>query len=399
VDSPFAPANSLDWSSWLAGLQGTGGRVKTTPEDFQVEEIPAYEPVGDGEYVYLWVKKRDVSADHIRRELARVSGITPREVGMAGLKDRNAITWQWISVPLKANPAGQGLCGAGWTVLRAVRHRNKLRPGHLRGNRFRLVVREAKANWESLLGQIVDHLKKVGVPNAYGAQRFGRDRQTLALGLSLLENPQLPVNPWLRRLALSAVQSHVFNTWVLNRLKAGTLRQVIEGEILGHCPRGGLFTAVDLVAEQKRLEAGEIVPAGPIPGSRILPAKGPAGLIESQLLKELNLCKLMDPSRGRLFCGTRRRALLYPSDLVWHAAPEVRGYRLEFSLPEGSYATVLAGMLLEGESWRGPEAGEKEGMDEAGEEGLTEESLEASELSEVEGESATLGDSPFGGTE
>ena len=103
MDSPFAPANSLSWSSWLAGLQGTGGRVKTTPEDFQVEEIPAYEPVGDGEYVYLWVKKRDVSADHIRRELARVSGITPREVGMAGLKDRKAITWQWISVPLKAN--------------------------------------------------------------------------------------------------------------------------------------------------------------------------------------------------------------------------------------------------------------------------------------------------------
>ena len=107
----------------------------------------------------------------------------------------------------------------------------------------------------------------------------------------------------------------------------------------------------------------------------------------------------MDPSRGRLLCGTRRRALLYPSDLVWHAAPEVRGYRLEFSLPEGSYATVLAGMLLEGESWRGPEAGEKEGMDEAGEEGLAEASLETAEVSEVEGESATLGDSPVGGTE
>lgn len=376
------------WAGWLKGLPGTGGRLKTVPEDFLVEEIPAYEPVGEGEFVYLWVRKDDLSADHLRRELSRALGISSRDVGMAGLKDKRAITWQWVSVPQRAVPAQQGLCGRGWTVLRAVRHRNKLRPGHLHGNRFKLIIRAAKPGWQDRLRALVLRLKTMGMPNAYGAQRFGRNRQTLSLGFSLLENRQLAVNPWLRRLALSAVQSHVFNTWLWERLKAGTLRQVMEGEILAHTPRGGLFTAVDLPAEQARLEAGQIVPAGPLPGSRLLAAQGQAAIIENALLERLGLSHLLEGQKGRLLTGTRRRALIYPSDLTWQPASAAGGFRLEFSLPEGSYATVLAGILLEGEDWRGPEIGDGLVNDEAGEEGLTESTEEAEPVSGEPGKSS-----------
>jgi len=376
------------WAGWLKGLGGTGGRLKTVPEDFLVREIPAYEPVGDGEFIYLWVRKRDLSADRLRKELSRVLGISSRDVGMAGLKDRRAITWQWVSVPQRANPAQQGLCGNGWVILRAVRHRNKLRPGHLHGNHFILVVRDARPGWPDLLRSLANRLKTHGIPNAYGAQRFGNGRQTLALGLSLLDQPDQAVNPWLRRLALSAVQSHVFNTWLQQRLESNTLRQVMEGEILAHAPRGGLFTAVDVAAEQKRLDAGQIVPAGPLPGSRMLPARGPAATLEQSILQRLNLVRLLDGQKGRLLSGTRRRALVYPTDLTWHPAPAVNGYRLEFSLPEGSYATVLAGILMEGENWRGPEAGDNLGMDEAGEEGLTEGETESAGMAGEPGESS-----------
>lgn len=381
----------LPWAGWLKGLKGTGGRLKTVPEDFLVREIPAYEPVGEGEFIYLWVSKRDLSADRLRKELARALGISSRDVGMAGLKDRRAVTWQWVSVPQRANPAQQGLCADGWVVLRAVRHRNKLRPGHLHGNQFILVVRDARPGWQEFLRSLSAKLKTHGMPNAYGAQRFGNDRQTLALGLSLLDQPKLAVNPWLRRLALSAVQSHVFNSWLQHRLEFNTLRQVMQGEIMAHAPRGGIFTAVDLPAEQKRLDAGQIVPAGPIPGSRMLPARDQAAALENTILQQLELTRLLEGQKP-LLTGTRRRALVYPNDLTWHPAPAVNGYRLEFSLPEGSYATVLAGILMEGEKWQGPEVGVAQGMDEAGEEGLTEGE------SEPLGIAAEAGDSSGGET-
>ena len=342
------------WRIDLAGQPGTGGFLKTVPEDFQVEEIPAYEPAGDGEFWYLWVRKRDLAADRLLRELAKVTGVPQREIGMAGLKDKRAITWQWISLPRLAAPVDQGLCGESWTVLRSLKHRNKLRPGHLHGNRFRLVVRDPKPHWRDIIGPRIADLVRRGFPNAYGSQRFGREGQTLRLGKALLQDPGLPVNPWLRRLALSAVQSHVFNAWVLDRLRAGTLRQVVEGEILAHWPRGGLFVAKDPVREQIRLDAGEVGPAGPLPGARLLPAQGEAARVERDLLERLGLGSLIS-SKGKLFPGARRRALLYPGDPSWQPATGHGGFELQFSLQEGSYATVMAGILLEGEDWRGPE--------------------------------------------
>lgn len=360
------------WNLWLRGFPGTGGRIKVEPEDFQVEEIPAYEPAGDGEFTYVWVRKRDISAGQIRHILAKVTGVTPREVGMAGLKDRRAITWQWFSLPTKANPAQQGLCGDGWVVVRASKHRNKLRPGHLHGNRFRLVVRNANPDWHQNLTALVEFIRARGIPNAYGSQRFGRDRQTLKLGMALLEDPKLPVNPWLRKLAISATQSLVFNTWLNRRISAESLRKVLAGEILAHSPRGGLFVARDIEREQTRLDTNQIVPAGPLPGSRLLPAQGGAGKTEQALFEEFGFGQIPDSRLGRLLPGTRRRALIYPADLEFEPTPEAAGFTLRFSLPEGSYATVLAGMLMDGENWKGPEVEAGEVVDEAGEEGLTE---------------------------
>src|SRR2546425_1788149 len=85
-----------------ADLSGIGGRIKQVPEDFEVEEIPAYEPSGQGDYLYLWIEKRALGAEYFVRQLARRLNLATAEIGTAGMKDRHAVTRQMVSVPATA---------------------------------------------------------------------------------------------------------------------------------------------------------------------------------------------------------------------------------------------------------------------------------------------------------
>src|SRR5262245_44957523 len=257
-----------------ADLPGTGGRVKAEPEDFEVEEVPAYEPSGSGEHLFLWVEKRDVGAEYLARLLGRKLGVAPNEVGTAGMKDRRAVTRQWVSVPASAEPRLAQLDGDGLTLLRVSRHGNKLRPGHLRGNRFRILIRDADA---ALADPILARLRGHGLPNYYGEQRFGRDGETVRLGLAMLKRePTRRVSPFLRKLALSAAQSLLFNDWLARRLTDGLLRTVLAGDVLAKWLAGGMFVSTDAAADQPRLAAREVVPAGPMFGRKMFAAAGVA---------------------------------------------------------------------------------------------------------------------------
>src|SRR5438309_1775383 len=101
-----------------AGLPGIGGRIKQEPEDFEVEEIPAYEPSGSGDFLYLWVEKRDLGAEYFTRQVARRLGLPVGEVGTAGLKDRRAVARQMVSVPVRAEGRLNELEGEGIRLLR-----------------------------------------------------------------------------------------------------------------------------------------------------------------------------------------------------------------------------------------------------------------------------------------
>ena len=196
-----------------AGLSGVGGRIKTEPEDFEVEEVPAYEPSGEGEFLYLWVEKRVDGGRVLHRQVARRLDVPLGEVGTAGLKDRHAVTRQLVSVPAAAEPRLEQLDGDGIRVLSVSRHGNKLKPGHLRGNRFRILVRGvARGRRQRCCRRCWRRYAEQGLPNFYGPQRFGRDGETLRLGLDLLTGKGgQRLNPFLRKLALSAVQSSLFN--------------------------------------------------------------------------------------------------------------------------------------------------------------------------------------------
>src|SRR5947208_7105853 len=305
-------------------LPGIGGRIKSVPEDFEVEEVPAYPPSGAGDFLYLWVEKRGLGAEYFLRQVARRLELSPGEVGSAGLKDRHAVTRQMISVPVAAEPLLSQLEGDGIRLLNVSRHTNKLKPGHLHGNRFRVVIRDVAPESAVRLAPLLERLRRDGLPNFYGPQRFGHDGETGRLGLGLLRSGPAgqPRAPFLRKLALSAAQSALFNLYLARRLHDGLLRKVLPGDVMAKWPFGGMFVARDVAAEQSRFDARETVSAGPIFGRKTFPAQDEAAGREASVLHDVGLMPACFQGFGKLVQGTRRHNLVYVNDLEAHAVAE-----------------------------------------------------------------------------
>jgi tRNA pseudouridine13 synthase len=326
-----------------AGLPGIGGRIKSAPEDFEVEEVPAYEPSGEGDHLYLWIEKRGMGAEYFVRQLAKRLEVPPGEVGTAGLKDRHAVTRQWVSVPAACEARLTAIDDNEMRLLRTSRHGNKLKPGHLRGNRFRILVRGAE-DAVARLPPLLEAMRRTGMPNFYGPQRFGRDGETFAAGMDLLRGQGRRLSPFLRKLGLSAAQSALFNACLAARITDGLLSRVLAGDVMMKWPYGGMFVAEDLPREQQRLEAKEIVPAGPMFGKKTFASKDEAAQREAAVLADAGLKAEAFGSFGKLLSGTRRYYYVWIDDLS--AEVEAEGVRLSFSLPAGSYATVLMRELM-----------------------------------------------------
>jgi tRNA pseudouridine13 synthase len=337
-----------------ADLPGIGGRIKMQPDDFEVEEVPAYEPSGSGDFLYLWVEKRGMGAEYFTRQIAKRLNIAPGEVGTAGLKDRHAVTRQMVSVPIAVEPRLAQLDGDGIRVLRTGRHSNKLRPGHLRGNRFRILIRETDPGASERIAPIIEWLHRDGLPNYYGPQRFGREGETARLGFALLRKEPPPTladgrrpnsrSSFLRKLALSAAQAALFNQVLAERFADGLFRRVLPGDVMAKWPFGCMFVAEDVAREQERFDHRETVHAGPIFGRKTFAAASEAALRETAVLARANLTPEAFRGFGKLLQGTRRHNLIYFEDLKIEA--EADGLRLSFFLPAGSYATVLLGEIM-----------------------------------------------------
>jgi tRNA pseudouridine13 synthase len=342
---------------WTADLPGIGGRIKGELEDFKVEEIPAYQPSGQGDFLYLWVEKRGMGAEYFVRQVARRLDLPAGAVGTAGLKDRHAVTRQMVSVPLAAEPHLARLEGDGIRVLSVSRHANKLKPGHLHGNKFRVLVRGVAAEAGQRLPALLERLRRDGLPNFYGPQRFGRGGETGRLGFALLRQEKAPPrNPFLLKLALSAAQSGLFNHYLACRMTDGLLRRVLAGDVMAKWPFGGMFVAEDVAREQERFDRREIVSAGPIFGRKTFPAARVAAEREAATLHAACLTPAALHGFGKLLQGTRRHNLVYADDLVGAVEPD--GARLSFTLPAGSYATVLIREITKTETLKTAEEGE-----------------------------------------
>lgn len=340
--SPPAPLPRIS-----ADLPGSGGTLQATPEDFRVDEIPAYLPSGTGPHLYLLVEKRGRTTRDVVRALARRLEVPDRDVGAAGLKDRHAVTTQWLSFPVAASPDPAGLAEEGLRVLEVSRHVNKLRTGHLRGNRFSIVARGGDA---AAARACAAALGARGLPNFFGAQRFGVDGRNAAVGRALLQGklaePEVRLasrDRFLRRLSISAWQSSLFNRWLAERIADGLFARALAGDVMKKLDSGGIFTCEDPAADQPRVERFEISPAGPMFGRSLRPAAGEAAAREERVLAADGLTDA-DLSRGGGECEGTRRAARLPVEVL---VEEVEGgYRAIFELPRGSYATVVMGELM-----------------------------------------------------
>ncbi len=397
-------------SSYLTSeIPGTGGLFKECDEDFLVTEIPAYLPCGEGEHLYLEIEKRGITTPEAIKRIGRALNIQEREIGYAGMKDSKGITRQTLSLPRITPEAALGLQLPGITPLNAAFHKNKLRLGHLRGNRFKILVRGVAQGGADHARETLRILEQRGVPNFFGAQRYGVQGNSHLIGGALLRRDfrgavdalmgdpagitdqrwregvaayhrgeyeesvrllpgfcrterdvvqrlvQRPdayeqafraINPRLQKLYLSALQSWLFDKLLEERLP--TFDLVEEGDLAYRHDNGACFLVTDAIAEAPRALLREISPSGPLFGCK---TTLPAGIVkerEERLLAEEGLSpEQFDLPGGLRMEGERRpfRILLGEPEM----SREGSDLLLSFTLPKGSYATVVLGEIMKTE--------------------------------------------------
>lgn len=323
------------------GLPGIGGEIKTEPQDFRVTELPLYGPSGQGEHVYITLTRAGLTTRQVICELARVGQIKESGVGYAGLKDKEAVTTQTFSLHL--TPLGPEELAAkvadelGHEVHGCERHTNKLRRGHLLGNRFEVLIRGVDASAAEPAREVAGMLAQKGLANFFGSQRFGREGDNAVRGRELVLTGRGPRKRFLRDMLLSAWQSELFNRWLAERLAAGSFQSILAGDVCKKLDTGGMFVAEDSDTEQPRLDAWEITYTGPIFGHKMRAAQDRAAEIEAAMLEAEGAdARLLKKAR---LPGSRRPARLPLPDLTVRTEDE--GLLLDFSLPKGSYATVV----------------------------------------------------------
>lgn len=386
-----------------ADLPGTGGEIKTVNEDFHVREIPLYEPCGEGEHVYLEFEKSGLTTLEAIRRISNALNAPEREIGYAGLKDARGVTQQTISVPRVDPAAALALEIPGIRMISALRHKNKLRVGHLKGNEFRIVIRDVVADAAERAEKVLDILVRRGMPNFFGEQRYGahgnshivgrhlvtgshKEAVDAIIGLpeqirderwqaavsayhegSLEESARLMpghcrterdllrrliakpgdykgavkgVHPRLKSLFISAWQSHMFDQVVMARLSS--LDRLIPGDVAWKHDNGACFSVSDPAAEQTRAEAFEISPTGPLFGPKMKETDGEQREIEAAVLAAEGVSA--DLLKALPVDGARR-PLRVPLTSP-RVSTEGDTLVITFTLPKGSYATIALGEIM-----------------------------------------------------
>ncbi len=317
--------------------------LRSSAEDFQVEEDLGFAPAGAGAHLLLKVRKSDANTQWVARELARAAHCRPQEVGYAGLKDRRAVATQWFSVPRPRAPLDlRTLRGEGFEVLEAHGHNRKLPRGALAGNRFAVRLRTAAGAGSLLAERLAARLAAIaarGVPNYFGPQRFGRDGANLEPVTGDLA--RLPAAE--RGLRLSAARSVVFNAVLAARVGDGSWERVVAGDLANLDGRGSIFAVQSpdetLAARCARLE---IHPTGPLwgvgeprTGAGVLALEGRIG---AEFAPECALCAAAGMTQER------RSLRLRVAELECTAEPDA--VVLRFRLTRGSFATAVLRELV-----------------------------------------------------
>ena len=319
--------------------------LKTTPEDFYVEEQLSFEPSGAGPHWLLRVEKRTANTRWVAAEIARLAGVPGGEVGYAGLKDRHAVAVQWFSVPKLASTADSwtNVQTSEFKVLAAHANLRKLKVGALSGNRFRIRLRNVTWSREQLDHKL-DTLRTHGAPNYFGAQRFGREGYNLDRVASWVQSGVAPRGRAERSFTLSAARSLLFNAVLARRVEAGDWSQLAPGDLASLEGSGSHFSVSAIDAElRRRLNEFDIHPSGPLWGRGQPASFGQALQHEMEVSREFPAVADLLAAQG---LRQERRALRCAiRDLS--SERDASTLTLSFSLGRGQFATAVLREICE----------------------------------------------------
>ncbi|MEL6868706.1 MAG: tRNA pseudouridine(13) synthase TruD [Pseudomonadota bacterium] len=327
-----------------AGVPLGNAVFKLAPEDFIVEECVSWHIDGAGEHDLLWIEKRDANTRWVADRLAEFAGCRPRDVGYAGLKDRHALTRQWFSVYRPGRVIDWSSFDApGVTILETAAHQRKLRIGGLAGNRFTIILRSVTADSDALEARF-KQLSSSGMPNYFGAQRFGREHANIALAQKLATRRRLKRTQ--QGFALSAARAAIFNEVLAQRVRAATWATPCAGDLLMLDGSQSFFAfdgETDRADIERRCAEADLHPTGPLWGEAGAVTAATIAALESKTADSLPL--LRDATIAARASLQRRALRVVPQACAFR---RVGGdVELAFTLPAGSFATVLLHELLQ----------------------------------------------------
>lgn len=383
------------------------GKSKTFPADFIVEEIPLYDPCGEGEHLYVTVRKTNMSHDECVRLIAQQFKVSNRDIGCAGRKDFRAVTTQMFSVYLRGKKPEVPETIGTLEILSSSYHGNKLRLGHLTGNKFTLRIREIDANVLPKVEQRLFELSQTGMPNFFGPQRFGNYGNNHEFGFSLVKEDyddlvlrllngkerhhdfvrtgefKKAFDAWpfgqpaernvlealangktaqqacntigkpLRKLWVNALQSHLFNETLQSRIDDGTWNKLLLGDLAWKHDGGGrTFEITEEELKDKELHARvdsfALSPSGPLWGSKMREPLGDVYVNELKVRELHGLEEKHFESMRTYAQGARRPLRVQVENPTISLSSDEHGafFTIEFSLPAGSYATTLIQQIL-----------------------------------------------------
>jgi len=319
--------------------------LKATAEDFQVDEVLDIPLTGEGEHLWLWVEKRGLNTEEAARRIAKAAGVPLRTVSYAGLKDRQALTRQWFSVQLpgKADPDLSAAQNDSLIILKTTRHKRKLQRGAHAANGFTLRLTQLNADKEGLQ-QRLEQIARQGIPNYFGAQRFGHLGGNLGEARAYAARQALPEQRNVRSRLLSTARSYLFNQVLAARVADGSWNRAQVGDLLAFTDSRSFFPATEAECNDPRLDILDLHPTGPQWGEGPSPAAGATFALEQAVAeREAELCQWL----VKAAMEHERRILRLPiGRLSWHY-PEPDILQLEFVLPAGCFATALVRELVD----------------------------------------------------
>ncbi|GHS88353.1 tRNA pseudouridine synthase D [Campylobacterota bacterium] len=340
-------------------------------KDFVVEETPLYEASGSGDHLFVRIRKSGVSTWEALQAFSERVGVKARDIGYAGMKDKNSMSIQTISLPKSCEGAIESFSHPQIKILAVDRHNNKLKIGHLKGNRFFIRLKKVSALSAAKIDEAVSAIDRFGMANYFGFQRFGRDNDNYEKARAFLNGDAKIRGRKMQNFLISALQSAQFNDWLSKRIEishliasfnpreiAGELQKsdieitieelenikkqsqffkIVNGDLMCHYPYGKFYYADDPNAEADRFAAKQIAPTGALCGHRTMSVRAVAATIEHKFFEDI-------PASG-----DRRYAWIFPENLSGKYIEKEAHYELGFFLPKGSYATALIEELLHSE--------------------------------------------------